>query len=1372
MTLVHRSLFSACLVILAAFSLSAQSKIRFENFGVDEGLSSNLVSCVYQDHDGWIWLGTARGISKFDGHDFHTYILNNPFTRENFSLINCVFEDSKSRLWVGTEDAGLALYDRLKDSFSYYSKDTSANCLSSNLVFSVAEDSSGILWIATDNGLNRFDPEQQDFQWIQHDENEPSSLSHNSIEKVFIDSRGRIWLGTKNGLDTYDPASGTVRHIKLDAKIRLDTNAPYDILDIAEGRNGELLIGTYSSGLFIIDKTGEKITNIVPDPDYNRSYTIRAVYQDQQNNTWLGSRGGIYILDQSNKLISHYVHQEHDQNSLSHISVNDIFEDKTGDIWIGTRNGMNYVNQVKQAFKYYGYESRDNRYLNNAEIYTITEAMDGKIWLGTENGGINIYDRQTDLFTHLTHTEGKDNSLCSNCIKTIIQDRSGNFWIGSFLGGLDQYDVNRKRFTHYKNEAGKENSLSNNTVWSLVEDKQGYIWIGTDAGLDRLDPVTGSFDHFTDKGILSPVHIIYEDLAGNIYVGTTKDGMYVITPGKQLLNYKLLARAILEDRKGRIWIGSGAYNGLKQFDLQNGVLRTYTMDDGLPSDQIFGILEGDNGSDLWLSTGSGLCRFNPDSLSVDNFTMEDGIQGNTFYYGAYCKSKTGELFFGGQKGLTSFFPDQLVKNDNIPPVVITDFKIFNKKLGIGEEFQGKVILEKSISESDEITVDYKHSVLTFDFVALNYVNSSHNQYTYKMEGFEEDWNPITNNRSATYTNLDPGRYTFRVKASNNDDVWNNEGASLRIIVRPPIWKTTLFKVFLVLLIVLLLYLMISFFVKRENLKNQLIMERIKSKELHKIDMMKFQFFTNISHEIRTPISLILSPLSRIMNSNPSKEQIEKDLDVVYKNATRLGKLVDQLLDFRKIEAGKLKLNLAKGDIVSYLKKVIYLFKELSDEKKINLEFFSVVDQIQMYFDPDKVEKVIFNLLSNSFKATKEGGTIRVAVSLTIQMDEDVGENNRINPGEYLQIVVKDTGVGIPEDKRERIFDRFYQGKSTEENINTGSGIGLSLARELVKVSNGSITLKSQEGVGTEVTILFPLIKDDPEKQEQAKLHSDTKEKGDQSTGKIAALQKPEMDQNKPIILIIEDNKDLLDFNLSIFEEDYNVVSAEDGVSGLEIANETIPDIIISDILMPRMDGKKFCKLIKQDFKTSHIPIILLTALSSKDHEKEGLLAGADDYITKPFDPSLIKLRVDQLLATRRLLREKYSQENILKPLEKNAISPDDKFINKLITIIEDNISDPTFGILKISREIGVSRTQLYRKMSALTEMTVKEFIRSIRLKHACQLLLQRELNISEVAYSVGFQQVAYFRKCFKDVYKLTPSEYIRKYTSEKKLITE
>jgi signal transduction histidine kinase/AraC-like DNA-binding protein/streptogramin lyase/ActR/RegA family two-component response regulator len=1018
------------------------------------------------------------------------------------------------------------------------------------------------------------------------------------------------------------------------------------------------------------------------------------------------------------------------------------------------------------AFKYYGARSGNNSFLNDPEIYSIYESRDGKIWLGTEAGGINILDTKEDRFRYLTHDENHSNTISSNSIKSILQDRKGNFWIGTFLGGLNYYQVNENSFHHYVHDPDNTNSLINNTVWTLHEDRQGKLWIGTDAGVQHFEPGTQQFIHYKQGLKNHPVHIIYEDNAGNMYFGSNYNELVVLKNDGEMIEYDISVRTILEDSQGRIWIGSESNNGLIQFACTQGIVKSFNTSThpNLPSNQIYGILE-DNQRMLWLSTGQGLVRFNPETEAFNTYKAEDGIQGDRFYYGAYYKSKSGELLFGGQNGLTRFNPEQLSENQYKPPVVITDFKIFNQEVPIGARFEGDLILEKSISECREITLKYKHSVLTFEYVALNYLNSSKNEYAYMLEGFERDWNYVGQNRSATYTNLDPGDYVFRVRASNNNGIWNETGTSLRIRVTPPFTQTLFFKFLIVGLIVLIIYLIVLFFIKREKLKNQLVMERMQSKELHKVDMMKFQFFTNISHEIRTPISLIVSPLARIKNSSLPKKQILKDIEVVYRNALRLGKLVDQLLDYRKLEAGKLKLELSRGNIVSFLENVLYMFKEMSTEKKVDLKFFSAVDQIQIYFDPDKIEKVLFNLLSNSFKHTPPGGSINVTVTLTYLMNEDLEENRPGKSGEYIQIVVRDTGSGIEESKREHIFDRFYQGKSSEQGASYGSGIGLSLSKELIKLHNGRILLKSQVGIGTEITVLFPVIKDDPQKTElkDPRAEADLLNELPVAAFDAASLEQL-VDIKKPVILILEDNRDLLGFIRSIFQEEYMVLLAEDGEAGLDLAMQTVPDLVISDIMMPKMDGIKLCKKLKQDFRTSHVPVILLTALSSKQHEKEGILGGADEYITKPFDPSLLKIRAEQLLATRRLLREKYSRESLMEPngLPDAPSTPDEKFLSKLVAIIEDNISDPEFGTVKISREVGVSRTQLYRKMAALTEMTVKEFIRSIRLKKAAQLIIQDQVNISEAAYAVGFLQVAYFRKCFKEMYGMTPSEYARK----------
>ncbi len=1360
---MRNTLISISLVAFSFLALNGQADIRFENYHIEDGLPHSRTRVSLQDSKGWIWFGTSGGLSRFDGLEFKNYPLDGPSSTGASVIVNCLWEDADSTLWIGTNVTGLVRYERILDRFTYFTQNDSCNnCISSNMVNSIASDSSGVLWLGTENGLNRFERGSNTFQLIQKDPGSSPDFEQNDIRKVFIDRENQMWIGSVAGMAQYSIGSVHINPVELKENGSPLNINKFKVEEIYQAKAGNLLVGTYNNGLLIIDPASYNTQLMIPDPDNQRSLRVRAIYEDPAGKLWLGTRGGIYIFDQELKLTNHLTHHLQDQSSLGHSSVSQIFEDNVGDIWVNHRNGVSHANLRKTAFNLFRAGFDGSGYLNNPEVYCVTQAKDEEIWIGTESGGVNILNRETGEFTYMTHDENNINSLSSNGIKSIIQDRMGNFWIGTFLGGLNYYDVQQKKFTHFKNDPSNLNSLTNNTVWALYEDREGIIWIGTDEGLDSYNPVSKIFSHFRDKSKLKTVHTIFEDSDGNLYFGSSFDGLVLKTPDSKMTHFDQNVRSIFQDSQGRIWIGSDGNDGLTQIDKNGVVLKNYKMVDGLPSNQIYGILEDQNYR-LWLSTGQGLSMFDPDSVHFKNYKTEDGIQGEKFNYGSSCKSSSGELLFGGQNGLTSFYPDQLIGNDRIPPIVITGFRIFNKQVPVGVKFDEKIILDKSISETEEISVRYDQAVLTFDFVALNYINSSKNEYAHMLEGFETEWNYVGSTRSATYTNLDPGDYVLRVKGTNNDGIWNEAGASLQITVIPPFAKTLFFRIFLILIIGLIVYLIILFFLKREKLKNQLVIERVKSKELHKIDNMKFQFFTNISHEIRTPISLIVSPLTRIMNSSISREQILKDIDVVHRNAIRLGKLVDQLLDYRKLEAGKLKLEMSRGNIVTFLENALFMFKEMSKEQQVKLEFYSVLDQIQIYFDPDKIEKVIFNLLSNSFKHTPKGGTIKVAVSLTYQMDQDREDEKPSGSGEYVQIVVQDTGSGIAESRRDKIFDRFYQGNGAENSTGTGSGIGLSLSKELVKMHKGRISLKSQEGVGTELTILLPAIKKDPDKKELAEVPVNVIEADGQTEDQAAGNSNENLANcDAPIVLILEDNTELLDFIRSIFEEEYMVLTAEDGEAGLELARETIPDLIISDIMMPKMDGNKFCKKIKEDFRTSHIPVILLTALSSKQHEKEGILGGADEYMTKPFDPSLLKIRVDQLLATRRQLREKFSREKLLHPTEVAASSPDDKFLAKLVTIVEENIADPEFGTVKISREVGVSRTQLYRKMSALTEMTVKEFIRSIRLKRAAQLIVQEHMNISEAAYSVGFLQVAYFRKCFKEMYGMTPTEFAKK----------
>jgi signal transduction histidine kinase/CheY-like chemotaxis protein len=674
------------------------------------------------------------------------------------------------------------------------------------------------------------------------------------------------------------------------------------------------------------------------------------------------------------------------------------------------------------------------------------------------------------------------------------------------------------------------------------------------------------------------------------------------------------------------------------------------------------------------------------------------------------------------------------RNNFIPPVVFTGFRIFNQPVKIG------TTLKKSINRINEIELNYKQNVFSVEFAALSYANPAKNQYTYMLEGFDKDWVNAGVSNSATYTNLNPGKYLFKVKGSNSNGIWNPKEATIEIIIRPPFWRTWWFRFALISIALLCVFYIAKFFLERAKQKNELVFEKTRARKLHEIENMKLRFFTNISHEIRTPLTLILGPLNQVLNQNLIDNDSRDKLQLAKKNADQLLKLISQLLDFRKIEAGKQTAHYEKSDIVFFIKSIVESFRVLAAEKDVKLTFLSDRTHFVTWFDNDKIQKIVNNLLSNALKFTNNSGSVSVNFEIN---DASSGENAE-KQSSYL-IIVKDTGRGIPEKNLKKIFERFVQG-SNGENL-SGSGIGLSITREFVKLMGGEIDAESVEGKGASFTVQLPLLRETDVKTDET-----LSGKPENFTG-----------ENRKIILIAEDNADVREYMISNFQQEYKILAAENGKEGYELAIKYIPDVIISDLLMPVMGGDIFCKKIKKDERTSHIPFILLTAVTAKESEKEALKAGVDDYITKPFDINILKLKADNLLSLRNTLREKYKNDILLQPSPITLVSPDEKFLKKAVDIIEKNISDPDFDIETFSSEVGVSRMQLYRKLEALTNMTVKEFIRDIRIKRAAQLLEQNKITVSEVIYHVGFRDMAYFRKCFREQYGASPSEYAAKF---------
>jgi len=1342
-----------CLLLVFKASKSGAidvvNNLNFDFYSQEHGLSSNQIHSILQDKKGWMWFGTSQGACRFDGYKF-TVFKNDPedSTSLKGNLVRAIFEDSKGQLWVGTENGGLNKFNREKENFQRLFSSGKQSELKDASVTSIHEDQARNLWVGTETHLYLIKGENS------ISEIKPTNLSAFSdyFRVLLSDQSGRIWLGTNHGLLVYNPKTNTSEKVNLSQNLSHNE----EIWEIAMDDDGTIWVGTYANGMFTVNQTTLEARQIIIDPNNERSNTVRSISKDKNGKYWIGTRGGLYIYEKHKGVTAFYYHEEREPKSLVNNSIQCIAHDLKGDVWIGTRNGINFLIEERQNIQGFKSMPGDNRYLNSSEIYAFWIDPKGDIWTGTESGGINILDRKTGRFRYLVPQKGNPNSLSRNCIKALLDDDQNNLWIGTFLGGLDVLNLRTESFKHYRNDPADPRSLSDNRVWALLKDDKNDIWVGTTAGVDKFDQKTGGFTHYQNLSE-GQVNWLVEDDEHCLWVGS--DILVIYNPKyKSIVRVNESTRYMLQDSKKRFWLATNN-QGIALYSKEKGIARFYTEKNGLANNQTLAILE-DNDHFLWISTTNGLSKFDPEKERFHNFSLKNGFQNNQFTYGAAFKSKNGELLFGGISGFNVFDPAKIKSGEYFAPIVLTDLKIFNKSVKIGEST--KDVLTKCISETDQIKLKYDQNSITLDYASFDYANNLGLQYSYYLEGFDNGWTEPSVNRSATYTNLDPGEYTFRVKTVSIDRQESNAGPVLTIVVLPPYWQAWWFRTLLFFAIVGLFYLLIAFLVNKEKLKNDLVLERLKAKKLHELDMMKLRFYTNISHEIRTPLTLILGPLEKMKNNMLPPSEIKGHVELMHRNATQLHQLINQLLDFRKLETGNLKLILTSGDLVSYISEIVNSFDKYAEEKEIELKFNSLKKRIITNFDTDKVAKIMNNLLSNAFKFTGKGGKISVNLSLVF---DDSSENDTLGDSEenrLIEITVKDTGIGISESNLEKIFTRFFQ--VGEGAAQTGTGIGLALTKELVKLHNGKLFVTSKPGKGSKFTVQLPyegLSQSEPSTQVSA-----TGQRAPQAVTVSEEYLSDQIVAGRKIMLLVDDNADVRYFIKSHFSASYQVLEAGNGVEGWEIALKTIPDIIISDVMMPDMDGFEFCRKIRKDERTSHIPILLLTALGSREHEIEGLSYGADDYITKPFDLVILQTKVENILSVRQSLKQKYTGEVLLQPRNVILSSPDERFLQKAITVVEDNIDDPDLDIEKFATEIGVSRMQLYRKLNALTEMTVKEFVRSIRLKRAAQLLVQKKLNISEVAYAVGFRDLSHFRKCFKQEFGMSASEYVDKHGVE------
>ncbi len=1354
------------LFLFAVPSISSAQPRWFDRLDVEKGLSQNSVLCVAEDSRGFMWLGTRNGLNKYDSRKITVY-KNRPGDSSSLSnnYILSLLCDSKQTLWVGTRD-GLHRYKAAADKFERVPV-TGANGQAGSIAITcIYEDRQKRLWIGTPKSLFLLSGREKP---VFHSFAGHKDFPSRGVLCMYEDRSGILWAGTYDGLvKITSTAAGFEASVRRRDPANNNSLSDNQVTSITQDKQGYLWMGTLNGGLNRYDAQQDSFVHYVEAdrvPGGLVNNHIRKLLYDGQEHIWIGTQEGLSTLDLRSGSFTSFVNDPWDKNSLSQNSVHSLFRDNTGNIWVGTFfGGVNCYPAFSTGFTVYNNSSRQCRLSNNV-VSAIVEDDQHNLWIGTEGGGLNYMDRQTGQVIYYQHKAADATSIGSNLVKTIYKDRLGNIWAGTHGGGLNLFDPATNSFKRYLYKDNDPETLGAE-IPCLLEDSKGIFWIGTEtAGIKLFRKQGTSLSPFPEGNVIKAaignkaILSFLETADHQVWVGTAA-GLYLIAANQVKLieektgSYPCYVNSLMEDARGNIWAGT-YYNGLLVYNNAGVKIAAYTQQNGLPDNNVLSILQDNNRKDIWAGTANGMARLDPDSGSITVYTEADGLAGNVFNNNACYKSKSGELFLGGYKGFAVFYPDRVKENTVVPPVFITDLKLFGRPVAINGPDH---ILTRDISFTPEIRLNYDQNVLTLDFAILNYIKPQKNSYAYKLEGIDKDWT-YTPLASASWSNLAPGTYTFAVKGANNDGIWSLP-ATLKIIVSPPFWKTWWAYIIYGLLFITLVFFIVRFFFLRALLR--------RNQELTRL---KLNFFTNISHEIRTHLSLITGPAEKLIHSDRHDHYEKQLLRTIKTNSESLLQLVNELMDFRKAETGHLPLQVYRWDIVSLAGSVFDAFHDQSVSRNIRAGFISSSPAIEAWFDKEQLEKVFFNLLSNAFKFTPDGGYISMGIE----------ENDST-----VEIRVTDNGRGIAKENIERLFENYFQGDSFGKQ-NTGYGIGLALSKSIVEIHKGTLVVSSEKSTDGQYITCFTIALPKGNSHfstAQIVNHSSTivtaQDMAIAPTGQAgpASLLSP-TEAIKNTVLLVEDNAGIRTFIKNALQQQYHILESNNGLEGLSQAMESVPDLVISDVMMPEMDGLTFCSRMKNDVRTSHIPVILLTAKTEVQHQVSGLQTGADVYLTKPFSIQVLELQIRNLLASRERLWQQFRQQLNMDPAEQAAESGgtvsienlsstpvalhplDEAFLKNITEMVEENMGDPAFGIAYLSKKAAMSQPVLFKKIKAITGMSANDFVKSLRLKKATQLLQENRYTVYEIAFMVGYEDSKYFSKEFKKQFGKTPSEYAR-----------
>ena len=1341
-----RRFFFLLLALIPALgpAVAQQATESFEHLSVADGLSHNSVNCILQDRAGFMWLGTKDGLNCYDGYTFTVFRPDPTDPAHSFhsNRVSGLFQDHLDRIWAVTEGGGLHEVNRLTGRVTPHPiQGAGANRWNNQLA--VYEDRQGMLWISTYNGLARYDAANRHFTLY------PSPQPDMPIKRIFEDKQQRLWVSTAKGLHLFDRRRG--RYTLVPAPVAGDQpvfNSIY--LD----NSNRLWLGTAGHGLFWIDLSKQPLTINPCNPGGNihKFVFLYAVQRDDRQNTWVGTTEGLQVISADMRQVKTYRPDPTTPGAISSINAQVVYFDRAGTLWIGTDNGIDKkpvntkpfvtyqvkrtigtANLVENRVNAVVLDGQNRLWLSNHHALYRTDSQqnnpvqidparlggsatrrnivfsllpNGKsgVWIGTETG-LYAYDAQTDQYTAYP----SDISA-----QFISRGPTGHLWIGC-EGGIARFDPTTHTYTYYKYDpaATGNTGLPDRFVYTLLASRTGNVWVAINGkGISRLDPATGRFTHYS---------------AGS-------------RPG-QLNNDEVLT--FYEDEAGMLWIGTNQ-GGLNRLDPKTGRFSAFTTREGLPSNRIVGI-EGDRAGYLWLSTNHGICRFDPRTGMVRNYDVGDGLPSNDFLENAVF-STSREILFGSLNGLVRLIPNN-IRDDRRPFAVhITDFKVLNKSHPLTDSV---------------IRLAYNENFVSFEFAALTYVLPQQSRYAYQLTGVDPKWVSSGNRRFASYTDLPPGNYQFRVKASNSDGIWNDKGTSVRLVIGSPWWATPWAYGVYFLLAGGVIVGSVRAYTSRIRREQELELNRKQTEQLKAVDELKTRFFSNITHEFRTPLSLILSPVEKLLQEPSFDTPTQQTLSMVQRNARQLLRLINQLLDLSKLEANSMGVAMMQGIIPEFIGQLIDTFLASAEQKGIQLVYTTEPMPQEYLFDADKWEKILTNLLSNAVKFTPSGGQVTVKLSLTPPATQS-GQPT-------VGLIVTDTGIGIPASELPRIFDRFYQVDNSRTRAYEGTGIGLSLVKELVDLLGGTITVDSTHGQGTTFSLTLP-VKPAAEAAAAAQVPRAVPTGDDRPTLASPASMLPQPprvgtdsdeDLLTPLILVVEDNEELREFIARELSTTYRVMTAANGEAGWALAQTELPDVVVSDVMMPLMDGHELTRLLKTHPETEHIAVIILSAKAAYQSRVEGLKEGADDYLAKPFHLPELHLRLNNLVSRQQKLRDYYrrqlTQPETPVPLETEL----DPFLRQVYEILEKHLTEVDISVDWLADRMAMSRKTLYRKVQTLTQLAPNDLIRQYRLRKAADLL-RGGLNAAETAYETGFKTQSHFAKVFKGFYGSTPTDFPNK----------